>query len=195
MIGNYKKKKKKEYASFNYTFLEKARCPVRIDKQQFWTEKAKSFLGFKPSQHGQNAGALPLAPVSTGLRTFRDAKYPQKTVELKLSETKYYIPGFNNNGNFRKKPVAKKSVQAWNGQVCFFVSISFIIPQNLFLCPSFKYRVRITYKVVAVAVAEWLLSWPFAKGSKKLPFSLLGLFHGCDLLTKPNPAINPDFYI
>ena len=33
MIGNMKKKK--EYALFCYLFLEKARRPLKIDKQQF----------------------------------------------------------------------------------------------------------------------------------------------------------------
>ena len=37
MIGN--KKEEERYASFFYMFLEKARRPVRIDKQQFWTKK------------------------------------------------------------------------------------------------------------------------------------------------------------
>ena len=40
MIGN--RKKKEEYAPFYYTLLEKARHPVRIDWQQFWTEKSQS---------------------------------------------------------------------------------------------------------------------------------------------------------
>ena len=51
-----------EYEPFYYSFLEKARYPVRIDKQQFWTEKAKSVPGFEPGLHSQNAIALPLAP-------------------------------------------------------------------------------------------------------------------------------------
>ena len=41
----------KEYALFYYSFLTKAQRPVRIDKQQFWTEKAKSVPGFKLGQH------------------------------------------------------------------------------------------------------------------------------------------------
>ena len=52
----------KEYAPFFYTLLKKARRLVRIDKQQFWTEKAKSVPGFEPGLHGQNAIALPLTP-------------------------------------------------------------------------------------------------------------------------------------
>ena len=52
----------KEYAPFYYSFLEKARCPVRMDNQQLWTKKAKSILGLEPGLHGQNAIALPLAP-------------------------------------------------------------------------------------------------------------------------------------
>ena len=34
---------------------------MRIDKQQFQTEKAKSLSGFEPGLHGQNA-MVPLAP-------------------------------------------------------------------------------------------------------------------------------------
>ena len=49
-----------EFAPFYYLFLEKARCPVRIYKQQFWIEKAKFIQRFEPSLHGQNAIALPL---------------------------------------------------------------------------------------------------------------------------------------
>ena len=37
-----------EYALFYYTFLKKARRPVRIDKQQLWSKKPK------PGLHGQN---------------------------------------------------------------------------------------------------------------------------------------------
>ena len=53
----------KEYAPFHYSFLEKAQRPVRIDEQQFWTEKAKSVPGFKLGLRGQNAIALQLAPL------------------------------------------------------------------------------------------------------------------------------------
>ena len=56
------RKKKKEYASFYYTFLEKAWRPVRIDKQEFWAKRAKSVPGFKPGPQEQNDVALPLAP-------------------------------------------------------------------------------------------------------------------------------------
>ena len=93
------------------------------------------------------------------------------------------------NSNSRTKRLFLKS---WAALVSFF-TISY--PTKPFSVPKLQRKSSDTYKVVAVAVAEWLLSWLFAQGSKKLPFSLLGLFHGCDLLTKPNPAINPDFYI
>ena len=35
---------------------------MRIDRQQFLTEKAKFVPGFEPGPSRQNAGALPLAP-------------------------------------------------------------------------------------------------------------------------------------
>ena len=52
----------KEHVPFYNTFLERARWPVRIDKQQFQTEKAKSLPGFEPGLYGQDAIALPIVP-------------------------------------------------------------------------------------------------------------------------------------
>ena len=60
MIGNQKEDVEGVCTALFYV-LEKAQHPLRIDKQQFWSEKAKSLLGFKPGLLGQNAMALPLA--------------------------------------------------------------------------------------------------------------------------------------
>ena len=58
----FRKKKMKLSAQIYYMFWEKAWRPMRIGKRQFWAKKAKSILGLEPGLHGQNAGALPLAP-------------------------------------------------------------------------------------------------------------------------------------
>ena len=52
----------KEYAQFYHSFLEKAQRPARLEKQQFWREKAKSVPVFEPGLHRQNAISLPLVP-------------------------------------------------------------------------------------------------------------------------------------
>ena len=54
---------KKEYALFYYTFLEKARCTVRMTNSNSELKKGKSVPGFEPGLHGQNAITLPLAPL------------------------------------------------------------------------------------------------------------------------------------
>ena len=63
MVNDETGKKKEEYAPFYYTLSEKASHPVRIDWQQFWTEKKpKSDLGLEPGLPRRNAIALPPVP-------------------------------------------------------------------------------------------------------------------------------------
>ena len=69
-----------------------------IDKQQFWTEKAKSVPGIEPGLLGQNATAQLLAPPPRR----NPFDYILRTKEEVMQEFKYFAPEIPLKANYKR---------------------------------------------------------------------------------------------